>query len=69
MIELREKRIEQNLSQATVAKKSNISRSHYANIECGKRRPSPEVAQSLGNVLGIDWRVFFIKEDNKCKTT
>ena len=68
MIELHEKRIEQNLSQATVAKKANISRSHYANIEHGKRRPSPETAQAIADVLGIDWKMFYIKEDRQCQT-
>ena len=68
MIELQEKRIKQNLSQEEVAKKANISRSHYANIEHGKRRPSPEAAQAIAGVLGIDWRIFYIKEDDKCQT-
>lgn len=68
MIELQKNRINKNLSQATVAKKANISRSHYANIEHGKRRPSPEVAQAIADVLGVDWKLFYTKEETKCHT-
>ena len=58
-MELKTIRKKKNLSQFAVARKAGISRGSYANIESGKRRPSPEVAQRLGECLGFDWTIFY----------
>lgn len=46
------------LSQQQVADETGIERSYYTKIENGLR-PSVKVAQRLGEVLGIDWTIFF----------
>ena len=50
---LTEKRVGENLSQVEVAKKCSISRQYYNFIENGGRRPSPEVAKRIADVLGF----------------
>lgn len=52
-------RIKIGLTQQEVSSKINISRAHYTNIENGTRRPSPELAKAIGNVLNIDWENFY----------
>jgi len=47
-------------SQQDVARKVGIDRSYYSKIESGLA-PSVKVAQSIGEVLGIDWTIFFNK--------
>ncbi len=48
-----------NRSQIEVAQECGISYQMYNFIENGHRRPSPEVAQRLGEALGFDWTIFF----------
>ncbi|WP_040683190.1 helix-turn-helix domain-containing protein [Thermosinus carboxydivorans] len=36
-----------------------IERSYFTQIVNGRRRPSPEVAQKIGQALGFDWTIFF----------
>ena len=43
------------ITQEAAARAANISRTHYVNIENGKRHPSPKIAV----VLKIDWTLFF----------
>ena len=66
---LTEKRVSENLSQVEVAKKCSISRQYYNFIENGVRRPSPEVAKRIADVLGFrsEWyRLLEIEEpENK----
>lgn len=57
---LSEKRKNRKLTQSDIAARIGISRTHYTNIEKGYRRPSPEIAQKLGEVLEIDWTVFYL---------
>lgn len=59
MNDLLKQRKKHKLTQEAVAKKAKISRTHYANIENGKRRPSPEVAQSIAQILNYDWTKFY----------
>ena len=42
-----------------VAQRAGISRAYYTEIEIGKKKPSPVVAQKLCIVLGFDWTIFF----------
>lgn len=57
---LKERRYLLKYSQQEVADKVGIERSYYTKIENGLR-PSVRVAQKLGEVLGIDWTIFFTK--------
>jgi len=59
---LLENRQEQKMTQSEIAKKSFITQAHYANIENGKRRPSPEVAKAIAEVLGFHWTRFYEEE-------
>ncbi len=56
-----ETRNSKNMTQYELAKAIGVSRSHYTNIEKGNRRPSPKTAQKIGDVLGIDWTIFYHK--------
>lgn len=56
-------KIRGNKTQKEIAAKSNISQNFYSCIECGARRPSPEVAKRIASVLGFDWTRFFNTEE------
>lgn len=49
------------LTHQAVAEMVEVDRSYFTQIVGGVRRPSPELAQRIGNVLGFDWTVFFNK--------
>ena len=42
-----------------VADAAGISESMYCLIESGKRRPSPEVAKRIAEILDFKWTRFF----------
>lgn len=46
-------------TQKEIAIACGISQQMYNFIENGHRRPSPELAQKLGDFLGVDWTLFF----------
>ena len=50
---IRDLRMKRNVSQAKIPTECNISRQHYNFIQHKKRRPSPELAQRIAEVLGI----------------
>ncbi len=50
---LREIRNKNNLTQTELAKKAGISPQFYNFIENGHRRPSPNIAKQIANVLGF----------------
>jgi len=54
-------RSKKNLTHEQVASLTDkgITRQYYGMIENGERRPSVEVAKSIGNVLEVDWTIFF----------
>lgn len=56
---LEERRLKKGYSQEEVAHAAGISRAAYTNIENGKRRPSPEVAQKIAKFLKFSWTLFF----------
>lgn len=58
---LEELRTKKRYSQEEVAHAAGISRAAYTNIENGKRRPSPEVAQKIAKFLKFNWTWFFVK--------
>lgn len=59
---LREKRIQKNLTQNDLAKLIKKDRTLITKIENGDANPSVETAKSLGNILEIDWTIFFRNE-------
>ena len=50
---LKRMRMEALYSQKEFAQVIGISQNHYSNIENGVRRPSPEVAKRIADVLGF----------------
>ena len=50
---LKKMRMEALYSQKEFAQVIGISQNHYSNIENGVRRPSPEVAKRIADVLGF----------------
>ena len=61
-----ERRKSIEMTQIELSKKIGVTQSMICNIESGRRRPSPELAQKIGAILGFDWTVFFTtdKSDN-----
>lgn len=59
-MQIKEARIKLGISQKEAADMVNVSQPAYSNIENGRRRPSPEVAQRIAKVLGFDWTLFFV---------
>jgi len=56
---MQSKRKEKKLTQREVAKYLEVSRQYYNDLENGKRRPSVELSKKIGEVLDIDWTIFF----------
>ncbi|MBS4053235.1 MAG: helix-turn-helix transcriptional regulator [Thermaerobacter sp.] len=61
---LRDIRVEVGFTQAEVAVAIGISQPTYSHFESGIRRPSPETAQKIGNLLKFDWTMFFPTTEN-----
>jgi transcriptional regulator with XRE-family HTH domain len=59
LIKLRQNR---KLEQQDVSELIGVTQQFYNYIENGKRRPSPDVAIKIGNVLNFDWRLFYEKK-------
>ncbi len=57
-----QKRKEKELDQKHISELLGVTQQFYNFIENGKRRPSPEIAQKIGKILGIDWTVFYNDE-------
>ena len=57
---LEKRRNELGLTQEEVANQAKITRPYYSLIESETKRPSPEVAQRIANIYGIDWTVFYV---------
>ena len=53
------KRQDHGLLQRDVAEKADISIKHYSALETGERRPSPQVAQRIAEVLDFPWTKFY----------
>ena len=51
--------LKNKMTQEEVAVKAEISRTTYASIEQGRRRPSVESAMRIASILGFDWTLFF----------
>jgi len=59
LLALKKLRTEKNMTMKQVSTQAGIAESTYSLIESGNRRPSPEVAQKLGKILGFDWTAFY----------
>ena len=59
---LKEFRIRKDLTMRQVSEAAGISEGYYCMIENGERRPSVDVAQKLGVLLGFDWTLFYETE-------
>lgn len=56
---LKKTRENRGLTQKQVARAAMISRSAYANIECGNALPCVATAKAIADILGFDWTDFF----------
>ena len=59
---LRERRVEMNLTEKQVAEAVGIKQAPYHRIESGQNNPKVENAKKIGQLLGIDWRLFYPDE-------
>jgi transcriptional regulator with XRE-family HTH domain len=56
---LENRRKDSKLTEAEICKRVGISITYYRYIEIGQRRPSPQVAQKIAEILDFDWTLFF----------
>lgn len=61
MIDLQKERINKGLTQEQLAEKVGVVRQTISEIECGRKKPSVQLAIKLGKVLKIKWTNFFEK--------
>lgn len=59
---LKEKRIQNGLTQEETASLSSISRSYYTHIEKGSKTPTVKVAKQIAKTLAFDWTLIFENE-------
>ncbi|WP_337969720.1 helix-turn-helix transcriptional regulator [Virgibacillus salexigens] len=53
------KRKEGEFTQQEIATKIGVSRQYYNDIENKKRQPSVNTAKKIGELLGVEWTIFF----------
>lgn len=63
-MELKEIRKEKRMTQTEVAEKAGIKRLRYWTYESGKRKPKPEIAMRIADVLEFDWKDFYEQPGN-----
>ena len=59
IMDLKEIRKEKGFTQEQLANQCGVQRTTITMIENENNLPSVETAKKLGEVLGIDWKVFF----------
>ena len=59
---LKELRKAKRMTQTEVAEKCGIKRLRYWTYESGKRKPKPELAMRIADVLDFDWKDFYETE-------
>jgi putative transcriptional regulator len=52
------------LTHEQVAEQAEITRQYYGMIESGERNPSVPIAKKIGDILNIEWTLFFEQESN-----
>ena len=63
-MKLKEIRKEKRMTQTEVAEKVGIKRLRYWTYESGKRKPKPEIAMKIADVLEFDWKDFYEPEND-----
>ena len=64
-MKLKEIRKEKRMTQTEVAEKAGIKRLRYWTYEAGKRKPKPEIAMKIADVLEFDWKDFYETENDE----
>ena len=59
IMDLKKIRKEKGFTQEQLANECGVQRTTITMIESENNLPSVETAKKLGEVLGIDWKVFF----------
>lgn len=59
MVDLKQIRTENGMTQEQLAEDSGVIRQTISNIECGLAKPSIETAKKIGKALDFDWANFF----------
>ncbi len=59
---LKDLRIAKDLTQQKVAKLAGVDVTTINKIELGGRRPSPDTAKAIAEVLGFEWTKFYDEE-------
>lgn len=52
-------RVSKGINQTDLADSVNVTRSTISAIEAGINKPSVELAKRIGEVLSVDWSLFF----------
>lgn len=52
-------RVAKGMNQAQLADLAGVSRTAITSIEAGNNNPSVELAKKLGDILKVDWSIFF----------
>lgn len=62
MFSLKDQRKKKNITQIELASLVHVTQQAIEKYENGKRRPSPEVAMRIAEVLDFNWTLFYKKE-------
>lgn len=60
-------RKKKGMTQEEVAKKTQINRSFYTQIENGIRNPSVDTAKKIADTLSFEWTLFFEASSHEMK--
>lgn len=63
-MDLKEKRLEKELTQLQLAQACGCDRTTIGKIEAGSR-PSVDLAKTIADVLGFNWTLFYEDTENK----
>lgn len=58
-MELKEIRLNRNLTQLQLSELCGCDRTTIVKIERGENKPSIKLAKTIADVLGFDWTLFF----------
>ena len=58
-MKLRDARKQKNYTQEQLASLAGVGRTTIVMIENGANRPSVSLAKKLGEILEVDWTIFF----------
>ena len=59
MIDLKELRTANSMTQEQLANECGVQRTTITMIELGENKPSVELAKKLGVIFEVDWKGFF----------